>query len=278
MSPRRRRSAGWTTSEGPAGTRPPSPCSRASSTMHGDGWRHVLLAHWAAPSTRAPPTRRLPAPSAGQRGTAASATTARARTIPCSTTCGRPGRVTGELHAALASDPAEPCRSPRSPSPPRTRGRWESGIAAALDRAAGEHHHRSRRLRGGTRAPTLYPSRGDGTNYDLRRPRSSSSAAGAHKIRCHGDYHLGQVLKTLGRASSVIDFEGEPRPAPWATERRAKQSPAPRRGRDAPLAELRGQSSSRRGRAAGGAARSVGALDLGAGSALPADAFLDGYA
>jgi maltose alpha-D-glucosyltransferase/alpha-amylase len=52
---------------------------------------------------------------------------------------------------------------------------------------------------------------------DLREVNGSSA-----RIRCHGDYHLGQILVTEGDVV-ILDFEGEP--ARPIQERRAKTSP-----------------------------------------------------
>ena len=56
----------------------------------------------------------------------------------------------------------------------------------------------------------------------LEPPDLGSPALASGKIRCHGDYHLGQVLWMDGDFV-VLDFEGEP--ARSVEERRAKQSP-----------------------------------------------------
>jgi trehalose synthase-fused probable maltokinase len=131
------------------------------------------------------------------------------------------GTVTGELHVALAAADEPPAFRPEPIS--------EADVAAWAEQVVGETEavlaEASRRLdtlsapaRDSVaalleRRPTL-----PGPRFDL----SPLARDGCRKIRIHGDYHLGQVLRTR-TGYVVIDFEGEP--ARPLAERRAKGSP-----------------------------------------------------
>ncbi|HLK45635.1 MAG TPA: hypothetical protein VKT18_06580, partial [Acidimicrobiales bacterium] len=103
------------------------------------------------------------------------------------------GALTAALHAALAR---------AFGTWPATPSEWAD---AALARVAGAEHDRIDR-------PAVHAA--------VERVRGVDDAGIA--IRVHGDYHLGQVMRSGGRWY-VLDFEGEPtRPLP---ERRAPSSP-----------------------------------------------------
>jgi maltose alpha-D-glucosyltransferase/alpha-amylase len=129
------------------------------------------------------------------------------------------GRRTGEMHLALASDNEDPAFAPESFSRLYQRSLYQSmrnlcgnvfhlirdrlpslptGVAADAEHVLGLEQHVLKMFR---------------TLAD-RRIR-------AKRIRCHGDYHLGQILYT-GRDFVIIDFEGEP--ARTVGERRIKRS------------------------------------------------------
>jgi maltose alpha-D-glucosyltransferase/alpha-amylase len=144
------------------------------------------------------------------------------------------GRRTAEMHLALATpthDPAFAAEPFTAEDLIRDARRIEAQINAALDTIK-------------AKVPTLDDQAvGDAGLLLSRRPALLSRtrsitgiAAAGQRIRIHGDYHLGQTLRTSGASREnglesneedgdfvLLDFEGEP--ARLLSERRQKQSP-----------------------------------------------------
>jgi maltokinase len=120
------------------------------------------------------------------------------------------GRVTAQLHASLAARPHDAAFPVRPATPSETQGLLAGALGqleAALAATASTDRERL-----GALAPRI---------------RAQLEAAfGAARVgrvtRVHGDYHLGQLLRTAD-GFAVIDFEGEP--ARSIAERRMPQPP-----------------------------------------------------
>ena len=121
----------------------------------------------------------------------------------------RLGAVTADLHLALADPSLGDVLAPAAVGPEELAA-WADAMTGELDRllAADE--------------PALAPL------VEMREPIVARFDAlrrlpdGGRAIRVHGDYHLGQVLRT-DEGWKIIDFEGEP--AGEVEERRRRSSP-----------------------------------------------------
>jgi maltokinase len=122
------------------------------------------------------------------------------------------GRVIGEMHAVLGSDPADPDFAPEEPGMESL-----SLVTATIDEAI---ERLFIDLPEGDEA--LAPIAGRGEDVRDRLQLMSHVGSGGRLIRHHGDLHLGQTLRTRDRWV-ILDFEGEP--ARHITERRRKRSP-----------------------------------------------------
>jgi maltose alpha-D-glucosyltransferase/alpha-amylase len=130
------------------------------------------------------------------------------------------GQRTGELHCALASDGEDPQFAPESISSFYQRSLYQSMRTLAV-----QTFQSLRKAQGGIPDAARGPAQQVlGLQGDVlaRFQAVTQRPIAATRIRCHGDYHLGQVLYT-GKDFVIIDFEGEP--ARPLSERRLKRSP-----------------------------------------------------
>jgi maltose alpha-D-glucosyltransferase/alpha-amylase len=132
----------------------------------------------------------------------------------------RLGEVTAELHLALASVD-EPAFAPQPIGPADVRA-WRIALTTLARRALAALHGRLSTLPDDVRllAASVLARSGD-----VERAGDALSelvTLGAAKIRIHGDYHLGQTLRTPD-GYVLFDFEGEP--ARPLGDRRTKHCP-----------------------------------------------------
>jgi len=130
------------------------------------------------------------------------------------------GQRTGELHVVLASASNHPAFCPEPFSKLYQRSLYQS-----MRTLAGRIFPLLRNRLGGL-PETLRPEAKKVLDLEKeiqeRFKKLLDYKIKAKRIRCHGDYHLGQVLFT-GKDFVIFDFEGEP--ARPISERRIKRSP-----------------------------------------------------
>lgn len=130
------------------------------------------------------------------------------------------GERTAQLHLALASDPADPEFSPEPYSLIYQNSAYHAMRSAAVQTME------LMRSQVDDLPPALRPEAErllslEDKVVDRFQPLRRTKLGGL-RIRCHGDYHLGETLYT-GKDFVIIDFEGDPRRP--LTERRLKRSP-----------------------------------------------------
>lgn len=129
------------------------------------------------------------------------------------------GQRTAEMHLALSSDAKDPDFAPEPFSALAQRSYYQS-LRSLTNQVLQLLRKKQRDLASGIQedAARILDSRDQiiGVFKSMLERKLT-----AMRMRCHGDYHLGQVLYT-GRDFVIIDFEGEP--ARPLSERRIKRS------------------------------------------------------
>jgi len=200
----------------------------------GDGWQWFLgqLSAYFASVASLPAPSHAPAPSFLNNYQPLPEAAEQAR--PSLQAAALLGHRTAELHLALASATSDPAFAPEpftAEDLARDAQRIDTQITSTLE---------ALRIKLSTlkdftadNAALLLSRR---INLFARANAITASTASGQRIRIHGDYHLGQTLRTRGAASEtgtapgadsgdfvLLDFEGEP--ARLLAERRQKQSP-----------------------------------------------------
>lgn len=178
------------------------------------------------------------------------------------------GRLTGEMHRALASDDHDRDFAPRPLTSEQVAG-WQASIQRQADDALNSLSQRAQDLpeeqRWAVAALLAAHPRIDQRIQSLQ----SLARSGLLVTRYHGDYHLGQVLVSE-RGFLILDFEGEP-----------LRSLEERRAHSSPLKDVAGmlRSLSYASQAALRAVQGGGALAAWAGAweSSAREAFLEGY-
>ena len=118
------------------------------------------------------------------------------------------GAVTADMHAALASRPGDPGFA-LQPVSADDRRAWKLAFETRAERVFGLLADGREGVDDATRAVCERVGRLQPRLAHAAELPSVAGHGGFMKIRVHGDYHLGQTLRT-GTGFVVIDFEGEP--------------------------------------------------------------------